>query len=321
MVATGTHRATTSTELEELLGPYYSQPPGKIFIHDCMNNLTQLGETSRGTPVYVNSQVLTYDLVIPMGVVEPHYFAGYAGPLGCCKSLSVGVAGYQTVENNHKMAIKDETYCGRFDTNPLAQDLSEIAGIIEERLSVFCIGYLLKGWDIIDVFVGGRLSAFPAAQKAMGQASRIQPDPADILIVSQGGYPRDLDLYQSQKSVEHTKYAVKEGGHILWLAECSLGLGHGLERIKDVLEKPANQVLKMIRKKYRLGMHKIFRLLKVTQRANISLYSSIEGTLPQALKVNLINDPQAHLDNLLKNNPNATINVVPEGNEIFTLQQ
>ena len=164
MIATGTHRPTTPEELTELLGPYYTNPQGKILLHDCKKNLTNLGETTRGTPVLINSEVLKYDLVIPLGVVEPHYFAGYAGPLGGCKSLSVGVAGYNTVEHNHRMAIEEGAYCGRFENNPLAQDLNEIAGIIEERISVFCVGYLLKGWEVIDVFAGNRLGAFPAAR-------------------------------------------------------------------------------------------------------------------------------------------------------------
>ncbi|MHA1862028.1 MAG: lactate racemase domain-containing protein, partial [Candidatus Ranarchaeia archaeon] len=247
MIATGTHRNTTPSELAELLGPYYTNPKNKIFIHNCKDNLRFLGETKRGTPVHVNPKVLEYDLVVTVGVIEPHYFAGYAGPLGCCKSLSVGVAGYDTVEHNHRMAIENEAYCGRFENNPLAQDLSEISEIIEEEITLFCVGNLLKRWDIIDVFAGGRLTAFPAARKAMDRASRVTPKPADILIVSQGGYPRDLDLYQSQKSLEHTKYAVKRGGSIIWLAECELGLGHGLERISDVLEKPADSVMDNIR--------------------------------------------------------------------------
>ena len=43
---------------------------------------------------------------------------------------------------------------------------------------------------------------------------------ADIVIASAGGYPKDINLYQSQKTIDNAVYAMKPGGVVILLAEC-----------------------------------------------------------------------------------------------------
>ena len=49
---------------------------------------------------------------------------------------------------------------------------------------------------------------------------------ADIVIVSAGGYPKDINMYQAQKALDNAAMAVKPGGQIIWLAQCPEGLGN-----------------------------------------------------------------------------------------------
>ena len=51
--------------------------------------------------------------------------------------------------------------------------------------------------------------------------------PADIAITSNSGYPLDINLYQSIKGMDTASAALKTGGVIIMVTECSEGIGHG----------------------------------------------------------------------------------------------
>jgi len=54
------------------------------------------------------------------------------------------------------------------------------------------------------------------------------PDDVDIAVTVPGGYPRDFNLYQSQKSMATAELVVKKGGSIILPVECPDGVGSEL---------------------------------------------------------------------------------------------
>jgi len=50
------------------------------------------------------------------------------------------------------------------------------------------------------------------------------PQKADIVLVSAGGYPKDINLYQAQKALDNAKHAVRKGGIIILVASCKEGM-------------------------------------------------------------------------------------------------
>ncbi len=48
---------------------------------------------------------------------------------------------------------------------------------------------------------------------------------ADIVIVSQGGAPKDLNLYQTQKALANAEQAVRQGGIIILAGACPGRIG------------------------------------------------------------------------------------------------
>ena len=63
-----------------------------VVSHDSgdIENLINLGTTSRGTPVWVNRAFYQCDLKIVIGNIEPHQFAGFSGGV---KTAAIGLAG------------------------------------------------------------------------------------------------------------------------------------------------------------------------------------------------------------------------------------
>jgi lactate racemase len=45
------------------------------------------------------------------------------------------------------------------------------------------------------------------------------------IIVSTSGFPKDINLYQAQKSIDNAKHSVKEGGIMVVAAACKEGFG------------------------------------------------------------------------------------------------
>ena len=80
LIATGTHRANTDAELEEMLGRDWLGRC-RVVNHDSRDraSLVDAGRTSTGVPVWLNRLWLRADVRITTGFVEPHFFAGFSG--------------------------------------------------------------------------------------------------------------------------------------------------------------------------------------------------------------------------------------------------
>ena len=77
VIAGGTHAPASKKEIFKKLGSLPSAV--QVISHDCRENLVFMGETSGGTPIYVNQAVLECDLKIAVGCIYPHGSAGFSG--------------------------------------------------------------------------------------------------------------------------------------------------------------------------------------------------------------------------------------------------
>jgi len=130
IMSTGDHREQTREQHLLVVGEEVLSRV-KIYDHDCMaHDLVDLGTTSRGTKVLMNRMVYEADKVIITGGIAYHLLAGFGGGR---KSIAPGVSGYQTIQENHGLALKlhegEFLGCGSLDNNPVAQDMNEITRV------------------------------------------------------------------------------------------------------------------------------------------------------------------------------------------------
>ncbi|MEW6662446.1 MAG: nickel-dependent lactate racemase [Bacillota bacterium] len=229
VMATGTHRAQTPAEHRLLVG---DRVYGRVEIidHDCLaEDQVSLGRTTRGTEVVVNRHVAEADRVIITGGITFHRLAGYGGGR---KSLAPGVCSYATIQQNHGLALIDIDASGvnpAVDTgilagNPVAEDMMEIAQIIG---CDFLINGVMDGHgQFISIVAGDLEEAFAAGCRVVDQAYGIPVQgQTDLVVAGCGGYPKDIQLYQSVKGLFNAMYAVRPGGVIILVSECSDGIG------------------------------------------------------------------------------------------------
>jgi len=230
MFSFGIHRPPTLSEIKEILTEEVTKQ-FKIHMHDAFdeNNFRYLGDTERGTPIHVNKKIFEFDKLIIVSSVGYHYFAGFSGGR---KSLIPGLASFATIKANHKLVLnhnssgKNPNACiARLKDNPVHLDLMEAI----DRISIplFCINTILFEKKLIDIISGDISESFVAAcQKYASHASVPLKETRELVIASCGGYPRDINVIQSHKSLENASFFCKPGGVIIFLAHCRDGWGN-----------------------------------------------------------------------------------------------
>jgi nickel-dependent lactate racemase len=124
------------------------------------------------------------------------------------------------------------------------------------------------------------------------------PAPYDLLIVSPGGHPKDINLYQAQKALGHATLVMKPGGTVILLAACPDGTGsRGYDEfMSDPRMTSYEAVLARYRQEgYRLGPHKAWQIARDASR--IRLLTVTEMPHDQARR--LLLNPVANLDEAL----------------------
>ncbi len=260
----GIHRKQTEDEKKAILGELYGKV--KAIEHD-VNDCVYLGTTKRGTPVEIFRQVVDTDIVVCTGAIEFHYYAGYSGG---AKSILPAVSSKRSIDANHALMLDPNSSAGRLDS-PVRTDLEEAARMLGID---FILNVVLNDRkEIIFAAAGDYIEAHRKGAGFLDKLSRIEVESSDIAIVSPGGWPRDIDIYQSHKALEHVKNAVKDGGSIILVAECREGYGNRV--FEEWLESDRDKVIDKFKSGFVMGGHKAALIAALSKRIDLYLVSSL----------------------------------------------
>jgi len=262
VIATGTHQPMRPEEFpavvpEHLLGRY------TVVSHDAEDraNLVHLGETSAGTPVWANRLFAEADLRIVVGDIEPHQFAGFSGGV---KSAAIGLAGRLTIDANHAMMFDPRSQIGRYEDNPCRQDVEEIGRIMGVHYALNAV--LNEERQIVNVLAGDPVAVMKAGIAIVRKIFLVEvPEPFDLMIVSPGGHPKDINLYQAQKALGHAALVMKPDGAVIVAAACPEGTGsRGYEAwMADPAMTSYEAVIERFRREgFHIGPHKAFQIAR-----------------------------------------------------------
>jgi nickel-dependent lactate racemase len=267
VAALGLHRQMTLAELERMAG-LDAYRRFQVINHN-PGDVVYLGTTQRGTPVEVFRPVVEADFRVCLGNVEFHYFVGYSGG---AKAIIPGCASKKTVTANHAWMVHPDAVSGTYVGNPVRADLEEAAAMVGVD---FILNVVVDAHHrILAAVAGDGIAAHRVGCDWIAQRGKVAiPRQGDIVVVSPGGYPKDVNLYQAQKALDGAALAVRPGGIIIWVAECPEGLGN------DVFEQwftsgwTCEQLLDRIQQEFVLGGHKAAAIAKVALQAQLMLVS------------------------------------------------
>jgi nickel-dependent lactate racemase len=269
----GTHRAVTRKEAIELLGEEIVEG-FNVISHDChAEDNVYVGTTKKhGTKVYLNRFfVEEADVRILTGDIGLHYYAGFGGGR---KSILPGISGLETIRHNHAMLLHPKAKTGNLDGNPIHEDMTEAARMAKVDFILNVVQN--KKGEIVKAFAGDLEQAFYEGVKLVEEMYKVPINrKADIVLVSPGGAPADITLFQAYKAVDNALEAVKRGGVIILAAECAEGHGNEVFYEWMVKFKSLKEIERRIKRNFILGGHKAYYLMKALQKVKIILVSSL----------------------------------------------
>jgi len=267
----GTHRAVKPEEASQLLGEAANRV--KVVNHDAAaSDLVYIGTTkTHGNKVYINRLFAEADVRVLLGDVQYHYYAGYGGGR---KSVLPAVTGIETIQHNHALLVSSNSTAGNLENNPVHIDMTEAARLAKVDFIVNVVEN--KKSEIVRVFAGDLEAAFLEAAKLVDEIYQVTVDRrADIVVVSAGGHPWDLTLYQALKGMDAALDAVKRGGVIILVAECIEGYGNQV--FYDWMTKLSEikNVEREVKRNFAVGGQRAYYLLKALLNHQIILVSAM----------------------------------------------
>ncbi len=280
LCATGTHRAQTKEEHRLILGHRLADR-FTLTDHDCRDesSLVFLGTTSFGTSVKLHKLALECDRLILTGVVAYHVMAGWGGGR---KSVLPGIAGYESIQANHALALSPErgkgrnlqARCGNFENNPVHLDMVEGCAMAEPD---FLLNVIMGPRGIAAAVSGHWEKAYQEGVRLVDSLDGVPISKrGDLVIASAGGYPKDLLFYQASKAIFNASEAVRDEGVLIVLAECAEGLGseeflHMLTAYSDDMERED-----ALREQFSIARYVGYLLREYTSRCTVILVSSLD---------------------------------------------
>ncbi|MCD4806060.1 MAG: nickel-dependent lactate racemase [Methanococcoides sp.] len=311
IVATGAHRGPTEDEFRFIFGNLYDEFKDSIYVHDARKDedMEYLGVSSNGTEMYLNKMVREAGNILVIGSVEPHYFAGYTGGR---KAFLPGVAGFKTIEMNHKHALSNKAQSLALEGNPVAEDMTDAMAVLND-LNIFSIQTILTADHGLYAMAAGDLfKSFDAAVEKANEVFCTSATKKGNIVLTAAPYPMDIDLYQSQKALENGRLALEDGGIIIMVSKCRDGVGE--DTFLNLLSSSATceDVMEKTSQCYKLGFHKAARMAQIGTMAKMWAVSDLDDEILLRAKL----EPQ---ESIQKAFDKAVVTIKAEGKEPYAI--
>lgn len=279
VVACGTHPPMPPQGLSQILGEIH--PRTRVLQHEASDpsHLMVAGHLKSGRAIRLNRTVLEAGLLITIGAVRHHYFAGFGGGP---KMVFPGVAGYEEIQANHARVFDDslvnpvrhpECEPGQLDGNPVAEEIGEAADLRPPDVAV-C---LVPGVDggVSEAIAGPWRDAFAVAVARVREIFGAPGETFDAVVASGGGSPSDETLIQAHKGLDAACRFARPGAEVLYLA--AMAKGPGSEAIKPFLEDPRPEaILQRLASGWVQYGHTTYRLVEKSARNRVSLVTDAD---------------------------------------------
>ncbi len=267
LVATGLHRPNEGDELREVVGDPWVFDSIRIVNHYARADAdhVMVGTTRQGAVIRLDRRFVEADLRLAVGLVEPHFMAGYSGGR---KVVAPGVAHAETITTFHSARYMEDpgaTNC-RLEDNPLHQDQLEVIEmiggayavntVIDEQRRMSFINY----GEIIESHL--QAVAFTRAYSELPVSERFP-----TVVTSAAGYPLDKTYYQTVKGMVAPIDILAPDGNLIVVSACSEGMGSA-------------EYVEAQRRLIRLGPDRFLQSLLAKRYADVDEWQTEKQLLP-----------------------------------------
>jgi nickel-dependent lactate racemase len=245
VIASGTHapRAAGTALGPDILRRY------PVIVHDGADAAAcvDLGVTPQGTRVRVNRAVVETDLVVSLGRVRPHYFAGYSGG---AKGIFPGLGHTPDVRQNHLLKADPTARLGRLDDNRCRLDMEAATALVPAPKFLLNVVADCEN-AAVDAVAGDIVLAHREAARRAARWFHIDAPSAPVVVTSDRP-PVTSSLYQAAKLLPPAGALLEEGGTAVLVADCSEGTGpldvvnRGIYELGVRLAMPKDHVVRLV---------------------------------------------------------------------------
>jgi len=281
IIALGTHDDMTNDKFSRLAGTFCTE---NVEILNSANKnedrLVYVGKTYRKTQLHITREVFEAEHIIIFGGILHHMAAGFGGGR---KYLLPGIAGYDSIQQNHGLAMQKDgsphpmVRQAQLAKNPIHEDINDAADMILKNKTCTYVAVAANGMgDIFHAEAGPLHSTFIKGCEKLDHACCIKvPQKADFALISAGGHRADGQLYQSTKALFNAVNIVKKKGKILFVAGCSQGAGNDtFARVLKKYRGNPKKIGKKLTSDFNMPSYVAFRVLDLLEQFEITLVSN-----------------------------------------------
>ena len=279
LVACGTHPPAPQNEVATLLGEL---PHGVGFRQHSSREsaeLVEVGELRPGIPLELDREAAQTDLLITVGAVRHHYFAGFGGGP---KMVFPGIAGHDEIQANHSLVLRRagaglerHPGCepGVLQGNPVAEEIARAADLRPPDFAVSLVPGRRGG--IAWAGAGSWRKAFDSAVEMVREWYEIPSERYQHIVACGGGRPGDSTLIQAHKGLDAACRFAEPGAEVVIAAE--LADGPGSPAMEPFLADPRQaSILDRLGEHYVQYGHTLLRILEKTATYRVFLKSSMD---------------------------------------------
>lgn len=312
LIASGTHKPPSLDQIREIAGEKIARTY-QFTSNDIMNGeYVTVGTTKRGNEIEILRDYVEADVKILIGDIEYHYFAGYGGTR---KSILPGVSSNNTIQRNHKLLFNERAQAGILKDNPIHLEMNEAMHLAGCDFAFNVV--MNSSRRIVGAWAGKPEPVLDAGAKLVDSMyKREVKERAEIVVVAASGYPHDIDLYQAYKGLHTALPVINTHGVILFVAECSKGIGNTVYEEHMKKYKTSEELKEALKKEFVMGAHKAYYHLKAVEDHAVLCVSSLDPDVLKSLyKFTPVKTPNDGLKEAfaLMGEKDARVRVVPQG--------
>lgn len=293
--ATGIHRQVSNEEKQRLITPFILQRI-KTLDHNARDLMRAAGLDSlrfagfgeiNGTPIELNRVLTEYDRVVVVGGIGFHYFAGFTGGR---KLICPGLASARTIAATHRLAFDFEERRRREGVGPGILDGNAVheafVEVVEECPPSFAVNTIVnESGHPVEVICGDWIKSHRVACERFAESHTVAiGEKRDLVIVSCGGTPHDLNLIQAHKALDAGSRACAEGGTIVFLAECADGLGRP-DFMNWFDAAGSDGIAELLCENYEVNGQTAWSLREKTERFDVRMISSLDAEVLSSMGI------------------------------------
>lgn len=308
LFALGSHRALKKEEMRNKVG-HEIFARIKCYNHDYKGLLDYVGKTEHGTPIYVNSILKEYDLILGIGSILPHRYCGWSGG---GKIVQPGVCGEETITATHLLVAKDTSICLGSESNAALNEIRKVAAHVGLN---FIINTVCNGsGDVTSVVAGDPVFAHKKGIERAKKVFGVNMSKCDVLVVS--AYPEETNLWQAFKALYAAHLVVHRGGRIILVCRAEEGVGEhpDLTRLMSLGTNKLQEIIKDSQESDMLCVAAAFAGSQVMEHARIDIVT--ENSQIEPLVV-----PEIGYYRSLQNAVDNAVSYIKKGQKISVLRE